>query len=166
MPPVSGLELGDGRVARGLPRVAFPGNPLGPFPGVYRVESIGSVRDSCVRCLIMKMLLASNELLALQPVAKRLVASGIPIALLRPSEISACLEIWIQRDSDFCLARRLLPAAVCPPAATRSPANPLGAGRAQPSRASQSDAGSIAARIARSLGRLRRWRQTSSIKKV
>jgi hypothetical protein len=68
----------------------------------------------------MKMLLSSSDLLDLQPVAKRLVACGIPIALQRPSDSSSCLEVWIQRDSDFSLARRLLPNGVFSRGASRT----------------------------------------------
>ena len=66
----------------------------------------------------MKMLLASRDFLALQPVAKRLVAAGIPIALCKAAGFCCYLEVWIQRDGDFCLARKLLPTRLgCPPAA-------------------------------------------------
>jgi hypothetical protein len=58
----------------------------------------------------MKMLLASRDFLALLPVAKRLVAAGIPIALCKAIGLWSYLEVWIQRDSDFGAARSLLPA--------------------------------------------------------
>jgi hypothetical protein len=86
------------------------------------------LEDISAQCFVMKMLLASSDLLSLQPVAKRLLASGIPIALCKASQLSPCLEVWIQRDSDFSQARRLLvgglvPAAVAPvPAKALSPA--------------------------------------------
>ncbi len=62
------------------------------------------------------MLLASNDLLAVKPVTKRLMAFGIPIALCKGSGASSGMEVWVQRDSDFSLARRLLAAReVLPP---------------------------------------------------
>ena len=103
----------------------------------------------------MKMLLASNDMLALQPVAKRLVASGIPIALEKLAGIPSYLEVWIQRDSDFSLARTLLPTKVFPPAAAQSPADPLGSGRLQLSGASTQSAPIVTSNIERWLWRLR-----------
>lgn len=67
-----------------------------------------------MRRFIMKMLLASNDILALQPVTARLVTCGIPIALLNPTDIASYLEVWIQRDSDFSRARTLLPTGRAP----------------------------------------------------
>jgi hypothetical protein len=71
----------------------------------------------------MTMFLGSNDLEWLEPVAKRLVAAGIPIAVCRPSHSSPCLEVWIQRDRDFAQACRVLAGGVVPPAATQAPAN-------------------------------------------
>jgi hypothetical protein len=79
----------------------------------------------------MKMLLGSGDLAWLAPVTRRLVASGIPIALWKPSGVSPCLEVWIQRDSDFVLARRVLAGADFPRAARRAPANEAGSDSAQ-----------------------------------
>ena len=70
----------------------------------------------------MKMLLESNDPERLEPVAKRLVASGIPIAVCRSSHSSPSVEVWIQRDRDIPLARRVLAGRVLPPAATQAPA--------------------------------------------
>jgi hypothetical protein len=56
----------------------------------------------------MKMLLASSDLPVLQSIAERLVAAGIPIALCKDADIPACPEVWIQKDSDFSRARKLL----------------------------------------------------------
>jgi len=60
------------------------------------------------RGCLMKMLLASSDFPMLQSVAERLVAAGIPIAVCRNSDISSSPEVWIQRDSDFSQARKLL----------------------------------------------------------
>ncbi len=68
----------------------------------------------------MKMLLASDDITALQPLARRLLASGIPIALQKPSGLSPYLEVWIQRDGDFSLARTMLPTGSSMTAAAQS----------------------------------------------
>jgi len=80
------------------------------------------VGDTCGWRLSMKMLLESSDPGRLEPVAKRLVASGIPIAVCRASRNWSCVEVWIQRDEDFPLARRALAGGVLPPAATQAPA--------------------------------------------
>ncbi len=93
------------------------------------------MRDTRGRRLIMRMLLGSGDLAWLGPVARRLVASGIPIALYKPSDVSPCLEVWIQRDRDFALARKVLVGGRGPPAAAQAPAKEVPAGRPQRSRA-------------------------------
>ena len=98
----------------------------------------------------MKMLFASNDVSALQPVAKRLVEFGIPIALQKPSDISSWLEIWIQRDGDFSLASTLVPTGDSQPAATLSAGPPSCSGSLQRS------AGIATSRIGRCLRRFRR----------
>ena len=85
----------------------------------------------------MKMLLGSSDLGWLRPVARRLVASGIPIAVCKPTDSSPCLEVWIQRDRDFSLARRLLVTGVVPPAAVPAPATGVSSGRSQGSKVSR-----------------------------
>ena len=104
----------------------------------------------------MKMLLASNDVLALQAVAKRLVAFGIPIALQKPSDISSWLEIWIQRDGDFSLASKLVPTDDSQPAAEVSSARPSCSGTPQQIGADQGGVGGAASRIRRCLRRFRR----------
>ncbi len=79
------------------------------------------MRDTRGRRLVMRMLLGSNDLDRLEAVAKRLVASGIPIAVCKPSQVSPSVEVWIQRDCDFALAGRLLAEGVAAAAAMQAP---------------------------------------------
>jgi hypothetical protein len=116
-----------GRCA-GSPPGNFVGESADPCPYLTELKQQELLRDTGTWFSSMKMLLASNDVLVLQTVAKRLVASGVPIALCRPSETASYLELWIQRDSESCPARKLLPARVVPAAATPAPVNPLCSG--------------------------------------
>jgi hypothetical protein len=111
----------------------------GPEPCPYSAELNyqAQVRDTGAWWLLMKMLLASVDLWALQPVAKQLVASGIPIALCKGSETGSYLEIWIQRESDSSLARELLPTRGVAPAAPPAGVKPPCTGRRGRSRVSR-----------------------------
>jgi hypothetical protein len=109
---------------------------------------------------IMKMLLASNDLSMVQPVAKRLVAWGIPIALQKAADLSSYLEVWIQRDSDFPLARALLPTMALSPATPQSAPRPIGAGDSQRCGGDVRTVSMATSRTGRWLHRLRRWWQT------
>ena len=84
----------------------------------------------------MKMLLASSDLPLLQSIAERLVAAGIPIALCKDSDIPSCPEVWIQKDSDFARARKLLVDSPVFPLAGRTPADGLSLASLQQSGAS------------------------------
>ena len=106
----------------------------------------------------MKMLLASDDLSALQPVIQRLVAWGIPLALQKPPDLSSYLEIWIQRDADFLQARTLLPASRPLPAAVQAPAGPLSAGFPLPPGAGRQGSSAPASTFERCLRRLRQLR--------
>jgi hypothetical protein len=113
-----------------------------------------------MRRLIMKMLLASNDIPALQPITARLVVLGIPIALLNPTDISSYLEVWIQRDSDFSLARTLLTMEGSAASSGPSSAITLCSGHAPRNDATESGALNVTSSIGRFLCRLRQWRQT------
>ena len=108
----------------------------------------------------MKMLLASNDVLALQPVAKRLVAYGIPIALQKASDISSWLEIWIQRDGDFSLASTLVPTDISETADECLSTVPTGSSTTQRIGAGQRGTAAVASRIGRCLRGLGPFRQT------
>ncbi len=95
----------------------------------------------------MKMLLGSSDLERLEPVAKRLVSSGIPIALCKPSQVSPCVEVWIQRDSDFSAAQGLLVARVVAPAVAEAPAERRGEGIPARSRGSRKRVSFVTSRI-------------------
>ncbi len=118
------------------------------------------MRDIYARCFIMKMLLASNNVLALQPVAARLVANGIPIALEKPSQFSSHMEIWIQRDGDYSLASRLLPAGIFRPMVAPPPRNPSYGATAHRSAANERAATASTAEAATRPRWLRRLQQT------
>lgn len=108
----------------------------------------------------MKMLLASNDILALQPVAKRLVAYGIPIALQKASDISSWLEIWIQRDGDFSLASTLVPTGVSEAADECLFTVPPGSSTTQRVSAGQRGTAAVTSRIGRCLCGVGPFRQT------
>ncbi len=108
----------------------------------------------------MKMLLASSDVPALQLVAKRLVAAGIPIALCKDSDMSSCPEVWIQRDGDFSLARRLLVEGVESPATTPAPAYRPRSGSAQGNSASRRGGSTGSSRIGRCFRWLHQWQQS------
>ena len=112
------------------------------------------------------MLLASNNILAVEVVVKQLVASGIPIALQKLSDIPSYLEIWIQRDSDFALARTLLPGRASSPVAVQPFASPVGPGGSQPSVAPQQAAPEVSSATGRSPGRLGWMQQVWHRKKL
>lgn len=87
----------------------------------------------------MKMLLGSNELECVESVARRLVASGVPIAVCKPSSASPFLEVWIQRDRDFPLARKALAGGAVRSAAAQAPVSGVFSRRQQQSRAGGRD---------------------------
>ena len=146
------------QAAPAFPPGWFPRESPGALSVFSGIESAGLARDTYVQNLIMRMLLASNDVVALQPVAERLVARGIPIALEKSAEISSYLEIWIQRDSDFSLARKLLPADLFCPAAAQSPPGPVCAGNPQRSGGCARGASIATSRMGRWLNRLRHLR--------
>jgi hypothetical protein len=108
----------------------------------------------------MKMLLASNDVLALQPVAKRLVTCGIPIALQKASDISSWLEIWIQRDGDFSLASALVPTGISETADECLSTVPPGSSTTQRVGAGQRGTPAVTSKIGRCLRGLRPFRQS------
>ncbi len=111
------------------------------------------------RCL-SKMLVASRDVLALEPVAKQLVAAGIPIAVCKGSDLSSYLEVWIQRDCDCSAGPKLVMTGMVPGAAAQTPVNQLCSGSAQRSCASGSAVSVVTSRIGRCIGWVRQWRHT------
>ena len=141
-----------------FPPVGIPVNP-GVLSVVNGVETTGLAGGYCACCSVMKMLLASSDLPALQAVARRLVASGIPIALCKDSDISSCPEVWIQRDSDFSLARKLLVEGVVPVVAAQAPVNRPCPGSPQRSGAGRRGVAIVTSGIGRCVRWLRQLRQ-------
>ncbi len=109
------------------------------------------------------MLLASSDVLALEPAAKELVASGIPIAVCKAADLSSYVEVWIQRACDGSAGPGSLMTSEVSRTATEGAGEPVCAGSEQRGSAGSGGVPVATSRIGRCVCWLRQLGQNQRI---